>query len=192
MGREFTEDMLDSEKPEVVIVATGALPQLPAWKGIEESNALSVDDVLSERVNIGDKVLVIGGGGTGAEIADLLSEKSKKVTLVEMMEDIALDLVNHLQYYLKQRLNEKGVTILTSTRVVELGKGYAMVEGAPDIKRLDGFDSIVLAIGSEAPNDTIYKNIQGKVDEVYAIGDAKQPRAIVDAVYEGEAISIKI
>jgi len=192
MGKTFTEDMLDPEKPDVVIVATGASPQLPDWKGIEESNALSVDDVLSNRVNIGDKVLVIGGGGTGAEIADLLSEKGKMITLVEMLEDIALDLVNHLQYYLKQRLNEKGVTILTSTRVVELGKGYAMVEGAPDIKILDGFDNIVLAIGSEVPNDAIYKNLEGKVAEVYAIGDANQPRAIVDAVYEGEAIAIKI
>jgi 2,4-dienoyl-CoA reductase (NADPH2) len=184
--------MLDPEKPDVVVVATGASPQFPDWKGIEESAALSVDDVLSNGADIGDKVLVVGGGGTGAVIADLLSEAGKKVTLVEMLEDIASDLVNHLQYYLKQRLNEKAVTIHTSAQVKELGRGYVMIEDASGVKKLDDFDTIVLALGSERPNDTIYKNLEGKVSELYVIGDARQPREIVDAVYEGQEIAIKL
>jgi 2,4-dienoyl-CoA reductase-like NADH-dependent reductase (Old Yellow Enzyme family)/thioredoxin reductase len=192
MGKEFTMNMQDPDKPDVVIVATGASPQFPDWKGVAESDALSVDDVLSNWADIGDKVLVVGGGGTGAEIADLLSEEGKKVTLVEMLEDIASDLINHLQHYLKHRLNEKRVKILTSTRVVELGKGYALVVDASGLKRLNGFDSIVLSLGSEAPNDAIYKNLEGKVAEVYVIGDAKQPREIMDAVYEGVEIAIRI
>jgi 2,4-dienoyl-CoA reductase-like NADH-dependent reductase (Old Yellow Enzyme family)/thioredoxin reductase len=192
MGQEFTSSMLDSEKPDVVVVATGASPQFPDWKGIEESAALSVDDVLSDGADIGDSVLVVGGGGTGAEIADLLSESGKKVTLVEMLEDIASDLVNHLQHYLKQRLNEKAVTIHTSAQVKELGRGYVMIEDASGIKKLDDFDTIVLALGSERPNDTIYKNLEGKVSELYVIGDARQPREIVDAVYEGQEIAVKL
>ncbi len=191
-GKEFTSSMLDPVKPDVVVVATGASPQFPDWKGIEESAALSVDDVLSNGADIGDKVLVVGGGGTGAEIADLLSEAGKKVTLVEMLEDIASDLVNHLQHYLKQRLNDKGVTIHTSAQVKELGKGYVMIEDASGVRKLDDFDTIVLALGSERPNDTIYKNLEGKVSELYVIGDARQPREIVDAVYEGEEIAIKL
>ena len=192
MDKEFTADMITSGEPDVVIVATGASPQFPDWKGVEESDALSVDDVLSDWADIGDNVLIVGGGGTGAEIADLLSEVGKKVTLIEMLEDIASDLINHLQHYLKQRLSDKGVNILTSTRVVDLGKGYAMVEDASGIKKLDGFDDIVLALGSETPNDVIYKDLEDKVAELYVIGDASQPRAIVDAVWEGEDIAIRI
>jgi len=192
MGKEFTADMLDEVKPDVVVVATGAAPRFPNWKGIEESGALSVDDVLSDGKAVGARVLVVGGGGTGAEIADLLSEIGKKVTLVEMLEDIASDLVNHLQHYLKQRLNQKGVTVLTRTQVKALGKGYVMIEDATGARRLDDFDTIVLALGSEKPNDTIYKNLEGKVPELYVIGDARQPREIVDAVYEAEEIAIKL
>jgi 2,4-dienoyl-CoA reductase-like NADH-dependent reductase (Old Yellow Enzyme family)/thioredoxin reductase len=192
MGKAFTVDMLDPVKPDVVIVATGASPQPPDWQGIKESGALTVDDVLSDEANIGDKVLVVGGGGTGAEIADFLSEAGKKVTLVEMLEDIASDLINHLQHYLKHRLNEKSVTIHTSTQVKELGKGYAMVEDASGIRKLDDFDSIILALGSEKPNDDVYKSLEGKVSELYVIGDAREPREIVDAVYEGEEIAIKL
>ena len=192
MGKEVTAEVITSAEPDAVIVATGASPQFPDWKGVEESDALSVDDVLSDWADIGDNVLIVGGGGTGAEIADLLSEVGKKVTLVEMLEDIASDLINHLQHYLKQRLSDKRVNILTSSRVVDLGKGFAMVEDASGIKRLDGFDDIVLALGSEAPNDAIYKSLEGKVAELYVIGDASQPRAIVDAVWEGQDIAIRI
>lgn len=192
MGKAFTSDMLEPVKPDVVVVATGASPQFPNWKGIEESGALSVDDVLADGADIGARVLVVGGGGTGAEIADLLSEIGKKVTLVEMLEDIASDLVNHLQHYLKQRLTQKGVAVLTSTRVKALGKGYVMIEDASGVRKLDDFDTIVLALGSEKSNDAIYKNLEGKVSELHVIGDARQPREIVDAVYEGEEIAVKL
>jgi 2,4-dienoyl-CoA reductase (NADPH2) len=67
-----------------------------------------------------------------------------------------------------------------------------MIEDASGVRRLDDFDTIVLALGSERPNDTIYKNLEGKVSELYVIGDARQPREIVDAVYEGEEIAIKL
>ena len=191
LGRRFTEDMLDQQKPDAVVVATGAQPRLPDWKGLAESRAISVDDVLSDVSRVGRKVLIIGGGGSGAETADFLSEMEKEVTVVEMLENIASDLVNHMQHYLGVRLKEKRVTILTSTRVLELGAGYAMVEDASGVRRLNGFDTIVLAMGS-TPNDGIYRRLKGRVSELYLIGDAAKPREIMDAVYEAEDIAIKI
>ncbi len=191
LGRRFAEDMLDRQSPDAVVVATGAQPQLPDWKGLAESRAVSVDAVLADARRVGRKVLIVGGGGSGAETADFLSEMGKEVTVVEMLEDIALDLVNHMQHYLRQRLKEKGVSILTSTRALELGRGYAMVEEASGVRRLDGFDTIILAMGSK-PNDSIYRRLEGRVPELYLIGDAVKPREIVDAVYEAEDVAIKI
>ena len=192
LGKEFTVDMLDSEKPDAVIVATGGVPFFPHWKGIKDSGALSVDDaLLSGGENVGKRVLVVGGGGVGAETADFLSEMGKKVTLVEMLEGIASDLVTHLQHYLLKRLAEKRVTILTSTKVKELGECYAVVEDASGEKRIDGFDSIVLALGS-TPDDRIARSLEGKVPELYVIGDASQPREALEAVYEGEEVALKI
>ena len=191
LGKEFTADMLGAAKPDAVIVASGALPLFPDWKGVEESGALSVDDVLSGEADVGRRVLVVGAGGIGAETADYLSEMGKEVTLVEMLEEIASDLVAHLKHYLSKRLAEKGVTILTSTKVKELGKGYALVEDASGTGKIDGFDAIVLAVGSKA-NDRITKSLEGKVPELYVIGDASEPREALEAVYEGEEIALKI
>ena len=192
LGTDFTVGMLDLDKPDAVIVATGAVPFFPDWKGVKDSGALSVDEVLlSQGSNVGNRILVVGGGGVGAEVADFLSEMGKEVTVVEMLEGIASDLVTHLQHYLLKGLAEKGVAILTSTKVKELGKGYAVVEDASGENRIDGFDSIVLALGS-TPNDHIAKSIEGRVPELYVIGDASQPREALEAVYEGEEIALKI
>jgi len=190
-GRQFTEDMLVRQAPDAVVVATGARPQLPDWKGVVESEAVSVDDVLSDAVRVGRKVLIVGGGGSGAETADFLSEMGIEVTVVEMLDTIAADLVNHMQHYLGLRLKEKGVVLLTGTRVLELGKGYAMVEDASGVHLLNGFDTIVLAMGSTADDD-LYRRLEGRVSELYLIGDAAKPREIVDAVFEAEDVAIKI
>jgi 2,4-dienoyl-CoA reductase-like NADH-dependent reductase (Old Yellow Enzyme family)/pyruvate/2-oxoglutarate dehydrogenase complex dihydrolipoamide dehydrogenase (E3) component len=191
LDKEFTPDMLGTGKPDAVIVASGALPLFPDWKGMEESGALSVDDILSGEGDVGKRVLVVGAGGIGAETADYLSEMGKEVTLVEMLEEIAADLVVHLKHYLSLRLAEKGVTILTSTKVKELGKGYALVENASGTRKIDGFDTIVLAVGSKA-DDRIAKSLEGKVPELHVIGDASEPREALEAVYEGEETALKI
>ena len=191
LGKEFTVDMLGTIKPDAVIVASGALPLFPDWKGIEESGALSVDAALTGQGNVGKRVLVVGAGGIGAELADYLSEMGKEVTLVEMLEEIASDLVTHLKHYLSERLAEKRVTILTSTEVKELGKGYALVEDVSGTRKIGGFDTIFLAVGSK-PDDRIAKSLEGKVPELYVIGDASEPREALEAVYEGEEVALKI
>jgi 2,4-dienoyl-CoA reductase-like NADH-dependent reductase (Old Yellow Enzyme family)/thioredoxin reductase len=191
LGREFTVEMVRTGKPDAVIVASGAVPFFPDWKGVEESGALSVDAVLTGEGNVGNRVLVVGAGGIGAETADYLSEMGKEVTLIEMLEEIASDLVTHLKYYLSQRLAEKGVTLLTSTKVKELGKHYVLVENSSGTRKIEGFDTIVLALGSKS-DDRIAKDLEGKVPALYVIGDASEPREALEAVYEGEEIAIKI
>jgi pyruvate/2-oxoglutarate dehydrogenase complex dihydrolipoamide dehydrogenase (E3) component len=191
LGREFTAEMVGTGKPDAVIVASGARPLVPDWKGMKESGAISAEAVFSGEGHVGKRVLVVGGSGIGTETADYLSEMGKEVTVVEMLGEIASDFVSHLRYYLSHRLAEKGVTILTSTKVKELGKGYALVEDASGTRKIEGFDTIVLAIGSK-PDDRIAKELEGKVPELYVIGDAFEPAEILQAVYAAEEAAIKI
>ena len=190
-GTEFTAEMFNKEKPDAVVVATGAIPALPAWQGIKESGAVGVEDVLAGAVPTGERVLVVGGGANGAEVADFLSEQGKEVTIVEMLDAVASDLVVHLQHYLLERLREKGVAMLTSSRVCELGKGFVVIEDRAGRRRLEGFDTIVIAMGS-APDDTVYQQLKSKMPTIQVIGDALRPREIVDAVYEGEAVAFNL
>ncbi len=191
IGRPFTPASLRRGKPDVVIVATGASPLFPPIDGIREARTTSVDDALSNSASLGEKVLVIGGGGIGAEVADFLSEEGKEVTLVEMREGIALDLVGHLQYFLNKRLREKGVRILTSTKATRFEKQGVWVEDPQGTRKLEGFDSIVIALGS-TPDNELFQSLKRKVSEVYVVGDASKPREVMEALVEGEEIALKI
>jgi NADPH-dependent 2,4-dienoyl-CoA reductase/sulfur reductase-like enzyme len=191
MGKPFTLLSLKRGRPDVVIVAIGAKPFLPPIDGIQESNVISVEDALSGALSLGRKVLVVGGGGIGAEVADHFSENGLEVTLIEMREGIALDLVSHLQYFLNQRLREKGVQILTSTKAIRFEKDGLWVEDPQGTRKLEGFDSIIIALGS-IPNDELVESLKAKVPEVYAVGDASKPREVMEAVLEGEEVALKI
>jgi 2,4-dienoyl-CoA reductase-like NADH-dependent reductase (Old Yellow Enzyme family)/thioredoxin reductase len=191
LGKLFSPASLKRGKPDIVIVATGAKPFFPPIDGIVDAQAISVEEALSKPVLLGKKVLVVGGGGIGAEVADYLSENGKEVTLVEMREGIALDLVAHLQYFLNKRLREKRVQILTSTKAIRFEKEGLWVEDPQGKKMLTGFDSVVIALGS-IPNDEILESLKGKVPEVYVVGDASKPREVMEALVEAEEIALRI
>jgi thioredoxin reductase len=88
-------------------------------------------------------------------------------------------------------LREKGVQILTSTKAIRFEKEGLWVEDSQGTRKLEGFDSIVLALGL-TPNDEILKSLEGKVPEVYVIGDASKPREVMEALLEGEEVALKI
>ncbi len=191
LGKPFAPEELKGEKPDVAIVATGSKLFIPPMEGIQEVRVYTVEDALLRPDQLGRKVFIIGGGGIGAEVADHLSETGIEVTLIEMREAIALDLIVHLQHFLNQRLKEKGVRILTSTKALRFEKGAVWVEDPQGTRKLTQFDSIVIALGSQ-PNDAMAKALKGEVAEVYVVGDASKPREVMEAVLEAEEVALKI
>jgi 2,4-dienoyl-CoA reductase-like NADH-dependent reductase (Old Yellow Enzyme family)/thioredoxin reductase len=191
LKKSFTLASLKREIPDVLIVATGAMSFFPLIDGIRESKTVSVEDALSGSILLGKKVLIVGGGGIGSEVADYISENGKEVTVLEMREGIALDLVNHLQHFLNKRLREKGVQILVNTKVTRFEKDGLWVEDSYGIRKLEGFDSIVITLGSISNNE-LAESVKEKVQEVYIVGDAVKPREVMEAVLEAEEIALKI
>lgn len=190
-GKPFHPALLKEERPDVVILATGARPLLPPIHGLKDANVFTVIDALSSSNSLGKKILVVGGGGIGAEVADFLSENGKEVTLIEMREGIALDLVGHLQHFLNKRLGEKGVQILVNTKAVRFEKEGVWVEDSQGTRKLEGFDSVVVSLGSISNNDLL-GSLKEKVPEVHVVGDASKPREVMEAVLEGEEIALNI
>ena len=191
LGKTFDETLLEKDRPDVLVLATGAKSSLPPIEGMGSLSAISPGDALSSPDKLGRKVLIIGGGGIGAETADFLSEEGKEVTLVEMREGIALDLVGHLQYFLNMRLKEKNVRILTSTKVLRFEPSGVWVEDSKGTRKLGGFDSVVAAIGAK-PDNELTRSLKGKVPEIFVVGDAAQPREVLEALLEAEETAMKI
>ncbi len=187
----FSSSLLEKDKPDVAILAAGSKPLFPDLPGIKEAKTFSVWEALSQPHLLGTKILIIGGGGIGAEVADFLSERGQQVTLMEMREGIALDLVVHLQYFLNLRLQAKGVQILTSTKALRFDGDGLWVEDQHGVRKLSGYDAFVIAMGATPQNELI-PYLKDHIPEVYVIGDAMKPREVMEAILEGTEVALKI
>jgi NADPH-dependent 2,4-dienoyl-CoA reductase/sulfur reductase-like enzyme len=127
----------------------------------------------------------------GCEVADFLGEHLHRVTLVEMLPEIAQDVTPPVKFFLLKRLKEYGVQIRTCSEVIEILEDGAVVKENGEISRLDGFDTIVLALGTQSVNN-LERQLNEKIPELYIIGDALAPRRAIDAIEEGARVALKI
>jgi len=188
---EVTVDLVRRQGPDVVVLATGSRPLRPAaLPGIEGPRVVTAVDVLNGRVTVGPRVLIVGGGMTGAETADYLAEHKRSVTIVEMRSAIAADVESTPRYFLMQRLEQRRVEMITDTKISRFLDDGAACACAGSPVELRGFDHIVLAMGSESYNP-LAEALAGLV-EVRVIGDAQSPGRANSATEAGLAIGLAL
>jgi pyruvate/2-oxoglutarate dehydrogenase complex dihydrolipoamide dehydrogenase (E3) component len=180
-----------SDHPDAVVIATGSEPVIPDMSGVNGPRVVTGWDILEGRKQAGNKVLIVGGGMVGCEVADFLGEHLHQVTLVEMLPEIASDIPLPVKYFLLQRLRDYGVQIETETSVVEFLDDGAIVIKNDKTVPLRGFDTIVLAMGTKSV-DSLKNQLEEKISELYVIGDALAPRKAIEAIEEGAKIALKI
>jgi 2,4-dienoyl-CoA reductase-like NADH-dependent reductase (Old Yellow Enzyme family)/thioredoxin reductase len=179
-GEELTPELVKRIAPDVLIVATGSKPLVPKIPGIDRKNVITAAEAL-KGTKVGDKVIVVGGGLVGCETADYLAQQGKEVTIVEMLRHTARDVGPSARYFLRRRMAEKGIKILTSTTVEEITDDGVSVKSGEGSQLLSPVDTVVLATGAESLNELEAK-VKDTVPEVYVIGDAAKPGKIMAAV----------
>ena len=185
---KVTPSLVKTLAPDIVILATGALPITPQIPGIYQENVVSAWDILQDKAEAGDKALIIGGGQIGCEVASLLVDKGKKVTIVEMLDQFAGNMGRVSRWYLLHKLTGAGVELLKNVTVTEIKGRDISIEANGNKDCLSGFDTIVFAVGSR-PRNELETEIRGLVSEMHIVGDALQPRKALEAIYEGTKIA---
>ena len=119
-GVEATPEIIAKYNPYAVVVATGADAVKPCWvKGADRENVYTTTEVLTGASGIENKkVVVVGSGMTGLETAHYLAECGNKVTIVEMMGDIAPGVWFQHKDDVMPKLNAKGTEYYTSHKLV--------------------------------------------------------------------------
>ncbi len=117
-----------AEHPDRLVIAVGAEPARPDIPGLGEARAVWAGDVCSGEAETGDRVVVAGGGGIGCETALHLARQGKKVVVVEMLPEAALDFNFINRGMLLDLLSEAGVEVRTGMKVVEIRGDGVTVE----------------------------------------------------------------
>jgi len=183
-GKEAAREFILSQGAEGVILATGSVPLIPEIKGLEKATVVTANDALAGKVKVGEKVIVIGGNLVGCEVAGFLANKGKKVTICEVLPELLSQTIAQRRPPILAGLTERGVVFHLNVISEEVTHKGMMIVDQDGKQVLIEADTIVLAAGAR-PNNELVGQLEDKVAEIYCIGDAKEPRLIVDAVHEG-------
>jgi len=184
LGKEATPEMIEEACPEVVIIATGATSIIPEIPGVEKNIATTAVDVLLGEKDVGETIVVVGGGLVGCETAAFLAGKGKKVTIVEMLGEVVPNEYLANKVMLKETLAKGKVEVLTDTTLLEIADDGVVVDNKPGGKRKLKANSVVLAMGLK-PRNELQQALDDKVAELRAIGDCVEARKVINAIWEG-------
>lgn len=187
LNREVTVDIIDEQKPDVVVLATGSLPVFPPVEGIDRPIVTSYAGMLDGDPPPPRETVVIGGGATGCEVAHHLAEFGSHVTIVEILPKIGKALESMTRKILLRKLRTRKTRIMTETkleRIEDNGVGVSDKDGNEIFLEAE---RVVIAIGSR-PDNALYEQVEPLGYEVHRIGDCLEPRSAKVAIYEGAVL----
>ena len=191
MNERCTAAKVEEERPDVVVVATGAVPLIPNLAGIDGNNVATAIDIITGKKQAGQNVVIVGGGATGCETAELLTQKGKQVTVLEMQARIGSDYGPMNRWVVIDRLAEAGIRLETGVKAEEITDKGVKVIRAGQYPEFFEADTVILALGMVSV-DEIASNLEGKIPTVFKIGDAYKPAGFTEAIESGFKIGFQI
>ncbi len=180
-----TAELIKAGNFDKVIVATGSHPAEPPIPGRKESPIVTnAQEILEGRVMPGKNCVVIGGGQVGAETAHFLAQLLRKVTVLEMLPEIAKDAALAVNWHLKEALEKRKVDVHTSVKVLEIKNDGVLYETPEGVKVCVPADTVVVATGYRS-NEELKNELDQAGIEYVAIGDAVRARKVSHATREG-------
>ena len=190
-GTEVTKELVAEVKPDVVILATGAKQAKPPIEGIDGENVYMANDVLEGKVRVGRNVLIAGAGLVGLETADFLRERGgRKSTLIDMIPAVDYGVLG-VGTHLNARLASNDTKYILGATIDHFTPTGAVYKQDGELKTAEGFESIIIAMGSKAYNP-LEEALKYLGCDVYVIGDATEAGQANKATEEAAAVAFKI
>ena len=188
---EVTAEVVKDNHADTVIIATGSKPKI--FDLGDNSKVFPAADILVGRVPAGDKVVILGAGLVGCELALWLARQGKKVTMVELQKKILA--VNgplcHANFDMLEKLIPyNGIEVMTSSKVLKTTEKGVLVDTMGKQQEILA-DTVVLAVGYNAEK-SLYEELKFETGELYLVGDARNVSSIMYAIWDAYEVAANI
>lgn len=195
LNTELTLQQLESMNVDEVVVGTGAVEKSLPIPGADQDHVMSSIEALTSVKAVGNRVVIIGGGQVGCELALWLKGQGKEVAIVEALDGLLqagsepIPMAN--MFMLNDLLAYNKIPVHLSSKVHSIDKNQVSITNLSGDETIPA-DTVVLAIGFQA-NDKLYKEIASHMPvKVSIVGDAQRPSNVLYAVRDGYAAGKKI
>ncbi len=189
LNTKVSADMVRNGGYDAVIVATGSIPKTFTLG----DEVLTAAEVLSGTKDPGGTTVIIGGGLVGCETALWLAMNGRKVTIVEAMGSLlALNgpLCSANSEMLKRLIPWHNITVYTNASAKQFAGHVLVIETGSGRQELP-CDSVILAVGYRSEN-SLYRDLEGDIPELYQLGDAKKVANIHYAIWDAFEVANNI
>lgn len=194
LEKDINVDYIHNHQPDILIIASGSRPFIPQIDNIlkYKNNFVAEDILLNPEKISGERIVIIGGGKVGCETGIFLTNRGKKVTLIEMQGEILLDeKIRENKVILLNMLRECNIQALINKRLVSLGKDYIeLVDSKNNTREIfTDYDTLVFSCGY-VKNDDIYNILVQELRNfpIFKIGDVNNGTSIYDAIHQASSI----
>jgi 2,4-dienoyl-CoA reductase-like NADH-dependent reductase (Old Yellow Enzyme family)/thioredoxin reductase len=192
LSTPVTIELVKEVNPDEVIIAIGSAPMNLNVPGARLPLVTNSHDILSGKATASGKVIVIGGGLVGLEVAEYLHGKAQEITVVEMLDQVAKDLGQLRNICVMENLYVFGIKTVTNAKCIEIKENAVIIERNGNIEEL-ACDSVVVSIGAKSRSfDDLSTYCKEHGVAYHVIGDAVRARRALNAVAEANEVARKI
>ncbi len=186
LGQEVTSEVVAELAPDAVVVAVGAEPFEPPIPGIDGPEVIPFVEAIPHIQELGERVVIVGGGTIGAELALELAEMGRRVCVVERGDELASRGNSLFKIALRQMFDKQDgrIEVLLGTACSSIEEGRVVVSAADGTESALACDSVVTALGVH-PRSAVVESLSGIAPQTIVVGDCRRARVIKDAVFEG-------
>ena len=187
LGTTATVELLRQEDPYAVIAATGSLPAPPtAIQGAQQKSVYSPLDILTDRVQLSGKTVVVAGSGLmGLETAELLCQQGNRVTVIEMQDTLGPDLYFQVRDDILRRLKRYQTRLFPGRQLLAIGPELVRVMNLTEqTEETLPAQAVVLSIGVQADR-SLHAQLLAMFPNTLFVGDADCVGRIAGAVRSG-------
>ncbi len=190
LGKAATAAMVKEFRPEAAVLATGATPVIPETCQEKRGNIITALEALSSGQGLRERIVVVGGGRIGCEVAEFLGERYKKLMILEMLPEIGSDIGSTLRPAVVERLKTAGVQIETGIEIVEITEKGAKGRRGGSSEFFEA-GTIVIAVGMKSEAG-LAEAVKPMVSDIHLIGDCVKPGKIREAITDGYRVGLNL